>query len=69
MTKKSIEAGVLIALRDKRKLRDLLANCTFAEIQEIQEKVTSVMDDVIREFESRADKRLKAEELIKMFQE
>lgn len=69
MTKKSKEAGVLITLRDKRKLRDLLADCTFAEIQEIQEKVTSVMDDVIREFESRADKRLKAEQLIKKFQE
>ncbi|EGU3395848.1 H-NS histone family protein [Salmonella enterica] len=69
MTKKSKEAGVLNTLRDKRKLRDLLANCTFAEIQEIQEKVTSVMDDVIREFESRADKRLKAQQLIKKFQE
>ncbi|MGK3116008.1 H-NS histone family protein [Candidatus Pantoea formicae] len=69
MTKKSKEAGVLNTLRDKRKLRDLLADCTFAEIQEIQEKVTSVMDDVIREFESRADKRLKAQQLIKKFQE
>lgn len=69
MTKKSKDAGVLNTLRDKRKLRDLLADCTFAEIQEIQEKVTSVMDDVIREFESRAEKRLKAEQLIKKFQE
>ncbi len=65
MSRKSNVSNILTTLRDKRKLRDLLADCTFAEIQEIQEKFTSVLDDVIQEFESRAEKRLKAEQLMK----
>ena len=69
MSKQNKETGILNTLKDKRKLRDLLAGCTFAEVQEIQEKFTSVMDDVIKEFEDRADKRLKAEQLIKRFQQ
>lgn len=68
MSRKSNVTDILATLRDKRKLRDLLAGCTFAEIQEIQEKFTSVMDDVIQDFEARADKRLKAEQLIKKIQ-
>lgn len=68
MSRKSNVSDILAILRDKRKLRDLLADCTFTEIQEIQEKFTSVMDDVIQEFEHRAVKRLKAEQLIKKIQ-
>lgn len=69
MSRQNRENGTLTILKDKRKLRDLLAGCTFAEVQEIQGKFTSVMNDVIKEFEERADKRLKAEQLIKRFQQ